>query len=391
MVSLSAILGLRLDRRTACWIDLIKITLLYLNHFSKAMVMFSIPFLFPTISLAFADKTGPQVTDIDRIRDTLECRLFTFSPYVQRHYALRMYRITGDDKYLNPIITDMMVLAQLLRQDIEGLGDEDYIRARTQLILERFDLNKPKQQRRYELLNRSGHLAFDLALLANLNMLHEVNLLDTAFFLDTSKTLAYLKERDFADFFLADDVVRIYSPQLATYVFFLYDLGIADLRKPFIAAFRRVFPDHRDAELSSMLYTQKLYGLTHIIIGASRNYQKIVDKDAYDWIYEYFSKNVDTITARATEDIIAEVGIAFLLSESREAPALKKIQHRIASAVDDELGIILSPTGSADLESGEHRNVLAVMLFSWPDQLHSGPDLRNSPVYQRFWLRNYLP
>ncbi len=391
MVSLSAIPGLRLDRHMACWIDLINITLLHLNHFAIAIVMFSVPFFFPTSSLAFADKTGSQVTDIDRIRDTLECRLFTFSPYVQRHYALRMYRMTGDDKYLNPIITDMMVLAQLLRQDIGGLGDEDYIRARTQLILERFDLNKPKQQRRYELLSRSGHLAFDLALLANLNMLHEVNLLDTNFFPDTSKGLAYLKGRDFADFFLADDFVRIYSPQLAMYVFFLYDLGIADLRKPFIDAFRRVFPDHRDDELSSMLYTQKLYGLTHIIIGASRNYQKIVDKDAYDWIYEYFSKNVDTITARATEDIIAEVGIAFLLSESRDAPALKKIQHRIASAVDDEFGIIPSPTGSTDLESGEHRNVLAVMLFSWPDQLYSRPDLRNSPVYQRFWLRDYLP
>jgi hypothetical protein len=222
-------------------------------------------------------------------------------------------------------------------------------------------------------------------------MLHEVNLLETDFFPDTSEGIAHLKKRDFSDFFLDEEVVRIYSPQLATYVFFLYDLGIADLRKAFIKTFRKVFPDHLDAELPTMLYKQKLYGLTHIIIGASRNYQKLVDKEKYEWVYEYFADNVDDIIARSTEDIIAEVGIAFLLAEDSEAPALEKIKERIASAISDDFGIIPSPTGSPDLESGEHRNALAIMLFSWPEQLHSGPDLRNSPTYQRFWLRNYLP
>lgn len=377
-----------------CQTDFSKSRRLSLNHYAKVLVMFSLLSHFPTPTLTFADNVTsgtPDTSRVQQIRSTLEANLYSFNPYVQHHYALRLYRITGDDKYLYPIITDMMVLAQILQQDIAKLDKPEYRHERTQLILQRFNPDKSKQRQRRDLLSQNGDLAFDLALLANLNMLNEVKLLETDFFPNTSRGIEYLKKRDFSRFFLDEEVIKIYSPQLATYVFFLYDLGIADLREPFIKTFRTVFADHLDAGLSSLQYQQKLYGLTHIIIGASRNYQQQVDKAMYDWIYDYFSENIDEITARATEDIIAEVGIAYLLADDKEAPALKKIKRRIASAIRDDIGIIPSPSGSADLESGEHRNVLAIMLFSWPEQLSAGPDLKNSPVYQRFWLRDYLP
>jgi hypothetical protein len=35
--------------------------------------------------------------------------------------------------------------------------------------------------------------------------------------------------------------------------------------------------------------------------------------------------------------------------------------------------MVPSESGSTDLEDGEHRNVLAIMLLDWPERLYPGP------------------
>ncbi len=327
----------------------------------------------------------------ERIKTKYESQLFTLVPYVQRHYALRMYRLSGNEKYLYPIITDMMVIANLLNQDIKGLNDSEFRQQREKIILNRFNLTKEKHKRRYQLLKQYPQLAFSLALLANLNMTHEVGLLKSGFFPDTDLAIDFLKQQDFAPFFLNPEVVEIYSPQLATYVFFLSDLGIAELQERFTQEFQKIFMENDDKELSEMLYAQKLYGLTHFIIGASRNYQRNVNREEFNWIYEYFENNIDTIIDRAKPDIIAEVGIAFLLAGERDHPVVKKTKWAVAESFNKQLNMIPSTTGDDDLNHGEHRNVLAVMLLTWPDRLYPGPDLKATRQYKDFWLRDYLP
>jgi hypothetical protein len=327
----------------------------------------------------------------ERIKTKYESQLYTLAPYVQRHYALRMYRLLGNKKYLYPIITDMMVIANLLNQDIKGLNVPDYIRQRETTILNRFNLAKEKHKRRYQLLKQQPQMAFSLALLANINMVHEVGLLNTEFFSDTDLAINFLKQQSFSPFFLNPKVIEIYSPQLATYVFFLSDLGIAELREEFISEFQKVFMESNDKDLPEMLYSQKLYGLTHIIIGASRNYQKTVNRVEYSWIYEYFEKNINTIIKRAKPDIVAEVGIAFLLAGENNHLVVEKTRRAVAESFNNQFNMIPSTTGSADLNLGEHRNVLAIMLLSWPDKLYLGPNLNESSQYQNFWLKNYLP
>jgi hypothetical protein len=285
----------------------------------------------------------------------------------------------------------MMVIANLLNNDVDGLNDPDYRRQRELIILNRFNLTKEKHKRRYQLLKQYPQLAFSLALLANINMVHEVNLLNTAFFSETDKALKFLKQQSFSDFFLNPAVVEIYSPQLATYVFFLSDLGIAELRKEFTLAFQKVFMETNDKDLSELQYGQKLYGLTHFIIGASRNYQRSVSRAEYSWIYDYFENNIDTIIDRAKPDIIAEVGIAFLLAGENDHPVIEKTRQAVTESFNKRLNMIPSTAGNDDLNHGEHRNVLAIMLLTWPDRLYPGPNLKASSQYQNFWLRNYLP
>lgn len=351
----------------------------------------SIPGLFLFLFSGFALANPAKESIPERIKTTYETQLYTLVPYVQRHYALRMYRISGNEKYLYPVITDMMVIANLLNNDIDGLNDPDYRRQRELIILNRFNLTKEKHKRRYQLLKQYPQLAFSLALLANVNMVHEVNLLNTAFFSETDKALKFLKQQSFSAFFLNPAVVEIYSPQLATYVFFLSDLGIAELRKEFTLEFQKVFMEANDKDLSELQYGQKLYGLTHFIIGASRNYQRPVSRAEYSWIYNYFENNIDTIIDRAKPDIIAEVGIAFLLAGENDHPVIEKTRQAVSESYNKKLNMIPSTSGDDDLNHGEHRNVLAIMLLTWPDRLYPGPDLKASRQYQNFWLRNYLP
>ncbi len=350
-----------------------------------------------TLGIIFLANSGfimatPPKNDIaEKIKTKYESQLYTLVPYTQRHFALRMYRQSGNEKYIYPIITDMMIIANLLNQDVKGLSDADYRRQRELIILNRFNLTKEKQKRRYQLLKQYPQLAFSFAQLANINMVHEVGLLNSEFFPHTDQTLKFLKQQDFSAFFLNPEVVEIYSPQLATYIFFLNDLSIVDLQDRFTNEFQKVFMGINDNDLSKMLYAQKLYGLTHFIIGASRNYQKTVNRKDYSWIYDYFENNIDTIIERAKPDIVAEVGIAFLLAGEYNHPVVKKTREAISKSFNSQLNMIPSTSGDADLIHGEHRNVLAIMLLTWPDKLHSGPDLKTSTQYQNFWLKNYLP
>ncbi|QSA20910.1 DUF3541 domain-containing protein, partial [Vibrio furnissii] len=52
-------------------------------------------------------------------------------------------------------------------------------------------------------------------------------------------------------------------------------------------------------------YGNKLYGMTHIIFADSQYYQHTVSEKQYQWIYDYYRANIDTILQRAKEDIIA--------------------------------------------------------------------------------------
>lgn len=355
----------------------------------KRKILLTLTLLFVTAQFAKADLASSEIAT--QIRTNYESRLFTLEPYLQRHFALRLYRISGDQKYIYPIISDLMIIANLLDKDSRGLDDPEHRAAREAVVLGRFNLAKEKHLKRYTLLKARPGMAFSLALLANLNMVNEVGLLNAPFFETTAPILDFLRQQRFESFFLDPAVVKVYSPQIATYIYFLFDLGIVDLRQRFIDAFKREFLSTDDEQLSDLYFDQKLYGMTHFIIGASRNYQRSVSRKEFDWIYDYFEKNIDYIVRRAKADIVAEVGIAFLLAGQSDHPAVAAARAAVRQRYDPVHRLIPSKTGRTDLSGGEHRNVLAVMLLAWSGRLYPGPDLSQSPEYRSFWLKDYLP
>ncbi|MBT2979869.1 DUF3541 domain-containing protein, partial [Vibrio anguillarum] len=103
-------------------------------------------------------------------------------------------------------------------------------------------------------------------------------------------------------------------------------------------SFRKTYPDSADKALSTQQYGNKLYGMTHIIFADSEYYQNPIKEQQHQWIFDYFRNNIDTILLRAKEDVVAEVGITFLLAGLEKDPVVEKTRLAIQQAIDKKKG-----------------------------------------------------
>jgi hypothetical protein len=324
----------------------------------------------------------------ETLRATFEPALFSFSPGIQKHYAVRMYRVTGDQRYVYPVIFNLFTFLNKLRYDSRGLNDATYRQERARQVIDHeFNLGATNPEKRRAGLTKGGDVAFYLMLAKNLNALHEYNLIGARVFPESTRLVEALKQqKDKLTAFLLDgELMKTSGAQLVNYVYYLYVLDVVDIRKQYLDGLEQALMQGKpDQELSSGEYIEKVYGLTHVILAASGYFQHNVDRTEFAWILDYFEKNIETIIARTKPDVYAEVGLSFLLAGyGQDNHALRRVQEQIVSDIDQDKGMILSVKGSSDLRSGEHRNVLAIMLLDWPESLTPGPDLRTMAKFQK--------
>ncbi|MBU2712410.1 DUF3541 domain-containing protein [Zooshikella harenae] len=323
-------------------------------------------------------KLNQQASSV--LRETLESALFTLPPRKQGHFGIRLYRLTGSKKYLATSLYDIYVVADRLDFIANHLDDENYIKK----YVNHYRRKQPdhyKGNLRRQVLARNGEFIFySSAILPFMNRLDELGLKSV----HNAQLYAALKKYDFRSTLLKPEVIRAWAAQSANWVYWLHQLDIVDLRKSYKEAFIKTFED--DLGLKGDAYTNKIYGLTHFIFAASRYYQQSVDKKEFAWIYDYFEKNIARILRETKPDVIAEVGVSFLLAGDAYHPVVKQCRQSILQAIDKEHKMIPSVDGEWDLARGEHRNVLAFMLFYLPRPLHPGPYLANDDKF-----RSYLP
>ncbi len=60
---------------------------------------------------------------------------------------------------------------------------------------------------------------------------------------------------------------------------------------------------------------------------------------------------------------------------------MEKTRQAIQASIDPERGMIPSVSGDFDLESGAHRNVLAIMLLDWQRVNEAPPPQPNPKVF----------
>ncbi|SFU69632.1 DUF3541 domain-containing protein [Halomonas korlensis] len=294
----------------------------------------------------------------------------------QRHYAQRLYRLTGEARYLAPNRAYGQRLMCRLAQDIQGLAESRhdnyrYAETRSQEIIAAYPQRTAKQRSRREMLAEWDEMAFATKLLFRLVQADYHGLLPAI--ANHAVALDYLAEVDWRPFLTDPDVLGIYAAQVANQVHFLHQLGIVDLHAEVEAAFRQRYPPSEVGKLDEAEYRNWLYGLTHFVIAASRYYQQGVDPRSVDWALSAFESEADNLLARATEDIQAEVAMSFLLAGQEHHPLVREIRDALVDAIDPTTGIIPSPSGSLDLAGGEHRNVLAIMVLRWAKAIYPGP------------------
>ena len=332
-----------------------------------------------------ADRPEPDAAQT--IRTRYESALFSLDPRRQAHFGVRMYRITGDSRYVPPVLFDALLTIAELRTDLDHASDEAWVAARGEDLCRVYTDKTRKGLMRRAIFKDRRAMRFYLQILSGTHKLATYGLHRTVLPQTFQRGLELLRKVDFASFLLDEEVIRGFGAQAVNYVYELQRLGITDLRAAYFQAFRTTYPPERDAELDVEDFRMKVYGLTHIVIAASDFYQRGVDAKEFAWVLDELTARMGRILAEATPDILGEVGLCFLLAGKDDDPIVDRCRRSVAASVDPEHRMILSTAGSPDLTKGEHRNVVAYMLLDWPAQLHEGPHLAETESLRALFPR----
>jgi hypothetical protein len=318
------------------------------------------------------------------IKQTLESNLFQLPPRVQGHYGIRLFRITGDNKYLYAALYDYLIVADRLHAIEPHLNDQAYIKNAAEKFTARLNSGTREKLRREALKKYPEHIFYANKLLKYSARLDEfgASLPESAF--------KALQAYDFLPGLTDEKMIRAWAAQLANHVYWLRQLGIADHTKAFKQAFLEAYPHSEDHALSRWHFRNKLYGLTHFVLAASGYYQRHVDTNEFGWILDYFAQNQQKILTHATDNIAAEIAICFLLMRQSDHPLVSLTKARMIASYDPVAQMIPSVSGRIDLATGEHRNVLAYMLLAWPEKLHPGPYFDQFANIQKYLPRHHF-
>lgn len=345
-------------------------------------------FIFAALAITLLitpDKTNHSLTSMDNIKlshsnialaikTKYDQELGNLANYKASHYAARIYRISGTTSYLPYNLQDLRYMKDRVEQLLQVAHDDNevkYSRAKASKWLAK--ANDSSARIRAELRRKSLDIAPSLPYyLSSLSILRrslEYRICYQPFDQLKEQVLAHDYTRSLSD----PSLIKAWAAQLANIVIWIKQLGGKDYSDVFLGALQAVYPDDQDKLLNIQQYENKIYGLTHMILASSQYYQYHINRDDFAGIFEYFDNNIDTIISRAKADVVAEVGIAYLLASEHDNPAFEKAKQNIAQQYDETYHMIPSIDGTFDISAGAHRNILAIMLLSSPQQLYPGP------------------
>ncbi|MCK8047109.1 DUF3541 domain-containing protein [Shewanella sp. 1CM18E] len=335
--------------------------------------------------LAVTESTKAQV--YQGIKNNLEEHLFELPPRVQGHYGIRQYRMTGDAKYANAALVDLYAVTEAQAFYACNSDKPGFISEQAEQAISVLGKGPRAKARKKALQPFPEFIFYTDVLLRYSSRIDEFGFTGPCH----EQLTAALKKADLKTGLTDKAMIETWAAQLINYVYWAKQIGVGDYLADYKQAFIDVYPDNKDKTLDKKQYRNKLYGMTHFIFAASEYYQHNVDAKEFAWILDHFEHNIDRILKDATDDIIAEVGISFLLAGQPNNPVVKKTQQHIINAFDQKEQIIPSPRGNPDLVIGEHRNVLAMMLLDWPEKLHKGPYLSELKATKKYLPKQVTP
>ncbi|OBT16344.1 hypothetical protein A9264_11940 [Vibrio sp. UCD-FRSSP16_10] len=325
------------------------------------------------------------------IKRTYEQDLLTLTPYKQEHFALRMFRQTQDPKYLDIISKNILDASVKLNYLSRHLDSATQIKqyANTRLDEYRQHQSELSHRRLQVTADKPEYFFIALDLLRYMARIDSYGLQHTS----DQQFRQKLKQYPFHTLFTDQSMTKAWAAQLANQAYWLKQLHLGDYVELYTHTLQSTYPDEQDHTLSPQQYMNKIYGMTHLVIADSGYYQHQINEQDHQWVFDYFRKNINTIINHSKQDIIAEVGVSFLLAGLDNDPVVAITQQAIYASIDDNEGIIPSPKGSLNHNLGEHRNVLAILLLDWHTPT-MGPNTSNLPHLFKtlpFGLRTAFP
>lgn len=161
-----------------------------------------------------------------------------------------------------------------------------------------------------------------------------------------------LSSRDFITFAVVSAVNIVY---------FAKNLKIFDCEESFLEIFRDVFARNMK---SNELFTNYIYGLTHIIIGESEYYTKHIDVSKYEWILNELMSHSEEIYTQLTLDINVEVAICMRMLGVAENMYISNVRKWIGNNFDEKCGFVSrGPEGT--IFRSEHVNSIVLILLNF--------------------------
>jgi len=339
-------------------------------------------------SVAFAkqpvEKTAHNLTAqqvYQGIKANLETNLYSLPPRVQGHYAIRQFRMTGETQYANGSLIDLLTITERQAYYSCNLDKPGFIKSESQIKMAKLGQGPRAKARKHAIAPYPNFILYS-------ELINDANRVDEFGFTGPCHDLMIktLKNANLAPALTDKKMIKAWAAQLINYVYWAKQLGVGDYYDAYKTAFINTYPNSEDDKLEKSQFKNKIYGMTHFIFAASEYYQHSVDSKEFQWILDYFEHNIERILTDTTEDIITEVGISFLITGNGSNPVVDKVEQHVIAAYDPNAMMIPSPHGTTELASGEHRNVLAMMLLDWPETLHKGPYLNDIAS-----TKKYLP
>lgn len=304
-------------------------------------------------------------------------RLYRLSPKGARHFCLRLYRLHQDDTVLMPLKIYYGLNKYRWTTALKKINNPQYrIKEEQRLLKCCATFSKPQRERAKYYRQNPGVL-FNEYYLERLFFARSLNLHQGVFAPYFKRGINYFKKINYAKYLWTPESLEYDNYFAANTVYYLQDLKIIDLEKEFISAWKKHFFSARDEEKHQ--YWNKIYGLTHIILAASRYYQKFVSPKKYAWIIKYFEAHIDEILKTAHLDIIAEVGLCLLLAKQKKSPALRKIRAHLRSKYNPKYGYFTLKQNK-NIRICAHTNIIAYMTLVGFEQLYKGPDLSKAKL-----------
>ncbi len=98
----------------------------------------------------------------DAITQKYESAFTNLNTKIQKHYALRTYRIFGDTSHINSIIDDLGITVKTLQNDIKHFSDTLYIHQREKELFEKMNPKTRKGKARRNLFKKNSKMLFYL-------------------------------------------------------------------------------------------------------------------------------------------------------------------------------------------------------------------------------------